>query len=66
MLNLYYDQLVGNIEKYEGKKHLMVDNYMLAKVLDTISKIIGIEKFDNTKILIGTDDKLQSDITLKK
>ena len=28
-------------------------------------KIIGIEKFDNTKMLIDTDDKLPEDITLK-
>ena len=65
MLNLYYDELVGNIKKYEGKRHLMVHDYMLAKVLDMIKKIIGIEKFDNTKILIDTDDKLPGDITLK-
>ena len=30
----------------------MVDDYMLDKVLDKIKKIIGIEKFDNAKILI--------------
>ena len=28
-------------------------------------KIIGIEKFDNTKMLIDTDNKLPEDITLK-
>ena len=43
----------------------MVDNYMLNIVLDKIEKITGIEKFDNTKILIDTDDKLPDDITLK-
>ena len=36
----------------------MVDDYMLDKVLDKIKMILGIEKFDNTKILIKTDDKL--------
>ena len=31
---------------------------MLDKEVDKIKEIIGIEKFDNTKILIDTDDKL--------
>ena len=35
---------------------------MLDKVLDKIKEIIGIEKFDDTKILI---DKLPNKITLK-
>ena len=34
----------------------MVDEYMLNKILDKIKVIIGIECFDNTKILIHTDD----------
>ena len=29
---------------------------MADKVLDNIKEIIGIEKFDNTKILINMDD----------
>ena len=29
---------------------------MVDKVLDNIKEIIGIEKFDNTKILINMDD----------
>ena len=43
----------------------MVDDYMLDKVLDKIKEIIGIEKFDGTKILIYADDKFPDDITLK-
>ena len=35
------------------------------KVLDKIKEIIGIEQFDNTTILIETNDKLPYDITLK-
>ena len=31
-----------------------------------MEKIIGIEKFDDTKILIDIDNKLPDDITLKK
>ena len=41
-------------------KDVMVD-----KVLDKINKIKGIEKFDDTKIFIDTDDKLPDDIALK-
>ena len=37
----------------------MVDDYMLDKV------IIDIEKFDDTMILIHTDDKMPDDTTLK-
>ena len=58
MLSLYYHELMGNIEEHEGKQFSMVDDYILDKVLDKIKMILGIEKFDNTKILIKTDDKL--------
>ena len=34
----------------------MVDVFMLGKVLDKVKMIIGIEIFDDTKILIETDD----------
>ena len=33
MLNLYYDKLIGEIEEYEGKRQLMVDDYTLGKVI---------------------------------
>ena len=36
----------------------MVNNYILDKVLAKIKEIIGIQKFDGTKMLIETDDKL--------
>ena len=41
----------------------MVDYYMLDKILEKIKEIIDIEKFDNTKILIDTDDKFPGGIT---
>ena len=44
----------------------MIDDYMLDKVFDGIKEIIGIKKFDNTKILIYTDDKLPWTILLLK
>ena len=47
------------------KKYLMIDGYMLNKVLDNPKEIIGIKKFDDTKILIDTDEKLTDDISLK-
>ena len=62
---MYYDELIGKIEEHEGKKFLVVDDYMLGKVLDKIKKTIDIEKFDDTKILIDMDDKLPNNITLK-
>ena len=43
----------------------MADEYVLDKVLDNIKEIIGIEKFDDTKILMNTEDKLTNDITFK-
>ena len=43
----------------------MVDDYMLERVLDKITEIIGIEYFDNTKILIDTNDQLPQGITWK-
>ena len=63
MLSLYYHELIGNIEEYEGKKYLMIHDNILDKVLE---KIIAIKKYDDTKNLIDTDDKLPDEITLKK
>ena len=56
---------MGKIEEHEEKRYLMVDNYMLNKALDKTKNIIGIQKFDDTKILVDTDYKLPVDITLK-
>ena len=43
----------------------MVDDCMLVKVLESIKKVMGIEKFDDTEILFNTNDKLSDDFTLK-
>ena len=48
------------------KKYLIACHCMLNKVLDKIKEIIGTEKFDDTKILIDTDDKLPNCISLKR
>ena len=34
MLNLHYYELLGKIEEYEGKKTLIIDDYLLDKSLD--------------------------------
>ena len=56
MFILHYQELIGKIEEHEGKKCLMIDDYMLDKISGNIKEITGIAKFDNTKILINTDD----------
>ena len=47
----------------KGKKYLIFDDYELNKVLEKIKEIIGIEKFDDNKILIDMDSVLPNDIT---
>ena len=64
MLALYYHELMEKIEDYQGKKYLMIGD-ILNKVLEKIVEIICIEKFDDTKILIDTNDELPDRITLK-
>ena len=44
----------------------IVNDFILNKVLDKIKEIIGIEKSDNTKILIDTDNIMPNEISLKK
>ena len=44
---------------------MMIDDYVLDKVFGKIKEIIVIELFDDTKILIDTDDKLPGKITLE-
>ena len=45
--------------------NLIVDYYMLDKVLDKIMEIIGIAKLGDSKILIDTDHELQDNITFR-
>ena len=62
MSSLYFHKLKIKIKENEGQKNLMVDDYVLNKVLDKTEEIIRTD----TKILIDTDNKLPDDITLKK
>ena len=43
----------------------MVNDYIQDEVLDKIKETIAIVKFDDTKTLFDTDDKLPDYITLK-
>ena len=44
----------------------MVNDFILDKALGNIKEKIRIEKFDDIKFLIDTNDKLPYDITLRK
>ena len=55
MLSLHYQKLLENIEEHQ-KKCLVVDDYIINKVLDKIKGIINIKKFDDTKISIDTSE----------
>ena len=65
LLSLYSHELLGKIEEHEEKSFLIVDNYMLEKLLEKIKEIIGIDQFDDTKVLIETGVKLPDGITLR-
>ena len=65
MLSWHYHELIGKIKENIGKKYLMVNGYMLNKVLDKIKETIRLGKFNDTKILIDTDNKLPDYITYK-
>ena len=52
MLSMHYHELIGKIEEDKGKNILIVDDYMLHKVLHKIKEITGIERFYNIKILM--------------
>ena len=47
------------------KEYLMIDNYLLDLALVNIEEVTDIEKLDDTKIFIETDDKLKHDVALK-
>ena len=49
----------------DGNKCLMFCGNELDEVLDKVKKTLSTAKFDKTKILIDTDDKLLDDIILK-
>ena len=55
VLSLCYHKLIVKIEENEGNKYLMIDVYVLSKVLNKVKEIKNIEKFVDTMILIHTN-----------
>ena len=53
------------VAKSNGRANSEIRYYMLHKVLNKIKIIVGIEKVDDNKILIKTDEKLPNDVSLK-
>ena len=47
MLSLHYYELTENIERNERKTCLMVNYYMMDKVLDKIKETMGIVKYED-------------------
>ena len=47
------------------KKQVMINYNILDKVLDKITEIIDLKKFNDIKTLIVTDNKLPDDINFK-
>ena len=67
MLSQCYHELIERyifLEKYKGTC-LIIDDNILDKELDKTKKTVDIETFDDTEILIDTNNKLSDDITLK-
>lgn len=52
MTSLFYWQFSGKTDEYNGKKYLIINDAVSNEVLDKFRKIIGIEKFDNFKIVV--------------
>lgn len=44
----------------------MTDDYVVGNVLDKIEEIIGIEKIEDTQLLINTENKLSNETNFKK
>ena len=65
ILPLHYPQLMEKFQEHEEKKYLMVNDYMLDKIVEKTKETIAIVKFDDTEILNDADDTLPDYITLK-
>ena len=65
-LSLYcYYELMRKTEEYERQNCLICADNILYKVLNIIKETLSNQKFDDTKILIDTDNKLSDDFTVK-
>ena len=54
MLSLYFHELIEKTDDHKQKNCLMVNDYVLDKVLDKTKETKGIAIFVDTKILIDT------------
>ena len=54
MLSLYFHELIEKTDDHKRKNCLMVNDYVLDKVLDKTKETKGIVIFVDTKILIDT------------
>ena len=61
----FYYELMRKTEEYERQNCLICDDNILDKVLNIIKEALSNQKFDDTKILIDTDNKLSDDFTVK-
>ena len=58
--------MVVYFTRYVNWEWMIIDDYILKKILNKSKEIISVEKLIVTTILIDTDDKLPDDITFKK
>ena len=65
MLTQHYHELMRKIKGHEEKKISWLMIICQINYQSKLEKTMGIEKFDNTKILIHTNGKLPDYITLK-
>ena len=64
VLSLRYYELIGKIEEHEGKNICWLMIICQTKYQIKLKKKQTIDTFDDTEILIDSDDKLPGDITL--
>ena len=68
MLSLYFIDWLERLEYMKIKifgSWWLYAKKVLKKLLDKIKEIIGIEKFEDSKIWINTDNKLSDEVILK-
>ena len=51
MLNLYYHELMGKVKEHKGKKYLMLDDYVLDKVLERLKKPLALKNLTKLKYI---------------
>ena len=54
------------LREYNGKKYLIVYEDILTDVIDRVGRLIVIDKFEDFKVLIDSDEGLPGELDLKK